>query len=44
VSANFKTISIRALALQALYQSFGFRIGSWGFSNVLANELIKLEK
>jgi len=32
----FKTIILCALALQALWQSFGMSVGSWGFGNVLA--------
>ena len=31
--------STLGLALQALWQSFGYSTGSWGFGNVLANAL-----
>jgi len=37
VGKFFKTISLDALAFQALWQSFGCSVGSWGFGNVLAN-------
>jgi len=39
VGKFFKTISLCALALQALWQSFGYSVDLWGFGNVLAIRL-----
>ena len=38
-SGNFLKTIFLALALQALWQSFGLRVGLCGFGNVLANRV-----